>query len=103
MFYRGTIELEPDTDIWIDVTKMQPNDVMMEGSFEGVAEALQAEITTAADGSRMGVSPVQWNSWETVGVSMDLGLSNNQQTFQNASGNSNNSCSSRTIRWYQCR
>ena len=38
----------------------------------------------------MGVSPVQWNSWETVGVSMDLGLSNNQQTFQNASGNSNN-------------
>ena len=38
----------------------------------------------------MGVSPVQWNSWETVGVSMDLGLSNNQQTFQNASGNGNN-------------
>ena len=72
MFYRGSIELEPDTDIWIDVTKMQPNDVMMEGSFEGVAEALNAEITTAADGSRMGVSPVQWNSWETVGVSMDL-------------------------------
>ena len=69
---------------------MQPNDVMMEGSFEGVAEALNAEITTAADGSRMGVSPVQWNSWETVGVSMDLGLSNNQQTFQNASGNRNN-------------
>ena len=90
MFYRGTIELEPDTDIWIDVTKMKPNDVMMEGSFEGIAEALQAEITTAADGSRMGVSPTQWNSWETVGVSMDLGLSNNQQTFQNASGNNNN-------------
>ena len=62
----------------------------MEGSFEGVAEALNAEITTAADGSRMGVSPVQWNSWETVGVSMDLGLSNKQQTFQNASRNGNN-------------
>ena len=90
VFYRGNIELEPDTDVWIDVTKMQPNDVMMEGSFEGVAEALNAEITTAADGSRMGVSPVQWNSWETVGVNMDLGLSNKQQTFQNASGNNNN-------------
>ena len=90
VFYAGNITLEPDTDVWIDVTKMQPNDVMMEGSFEGVAEALNAEITTAADGSRMGVSPVQWNSWETVGVSMDLGLSNNQQTFQNASGNGNN-------------
>ena len=90
VFYSGNITLEPDTDVWIDVTKMQPNDVMMEGSFEGVAEALNAEVTTAADGSRMGVSPVQWNSWETVGVSMDLGLSNNQQTFQNASGNRNN-------------
>ena len=88
--YEGSIALEPTADVWIDVTKMQPNDVMMEGSFEGVAEALNAEITTAADGSRMGVSPVQWNSWETVGVSMDLGLSNNQQTFQNASGNGNN-------------
>ena len=90
MFYRGTIELEPDTDIWIDVTKMKPNDIMMEGSFEGIAEALNAEITTAADGSRMGVSPVEWNSWETVGVNMDLGLSNNQQTFQNSTGNNNN-------------
>ena len=90
VFFSGNITLEPDTDVWIDVTKMQPNDVMMEGSFEGVAEALNAEITTAADGSRMGVSPVEWNSWQTVGVSMDLGLSNNQQTFQNASGNGNN-------------
>ena len=70
MFYRGSIELEPDTDIWIDVTKMKPNDIMMEGSFEGVAEALNAEITTAADGSRMGVSAVEWNSWETVGLSL---------------------------------
>ena len=34
VFYAGNITLEPDTDVWIDVTKMQPNDVMMEGSFE---------------------------------------------------------------------
>ena len=32
----------------------------------------------------MGVSPVDWKSWETVGVSMNLGLSNNQQTLQNS-------------------
>ena len=90
MFYRGSIELEPDTDIWIDVTKMRPNDIMMEGSFEGVAEALGAEVTTSADGTRMGNAPLEWNSWETVGVSMNLGLSNSQQTLQNSSGNSNN-------------
>ena len=90
MFWGGNIELSPDTDVWIDVTKMQPNDVMMEGSFQGIAQALGAEVTTGEDGRRMGVTPVMWNSWETVGVNMDLGLSNNQQTMQNASGNRNN-------------
>ena len=84
-FYKGNVELEPDTDVWIDVTTMKPNDVMVEGSFEGIAQALGAEVTTTADGSRMGVSPVEWNSWETVGVKMKLGLSNKQQTFQKAS------------------
>ena len=90
MFWTGSIVLEPDTDIWIDVTKMQPNDVMMEGSFNAVASAINAEVTTGADGMRMGINPVDWNSWETVGVNMDLGLSNNQQTLQNNTGNRNN-------------
>ncbi len=90
MFWDGKIELEPDTDVWIDVTKMETHNVMQEGSFNAVAQALGAEITTAADGSRLGVSPIEWNSWETVGVNMTLGLSNNQQTFQNATGNQNN-------------
>ena len=49
---------------------------MMEGSFRGVAEALGAEISTAADGSRSGVSPIIWNSWQTVGVDLDTSLSN---------------------------
>ena len=90
MFWKGAIKLDPDTDIWIDVTKMQPNDVMMEGSFQGIAEALGAEVTTNAQGKRMGITPVVWNSWETVGVNMDLGLSNQQETWQNATSNRNN-------------
>ena len=90
MFWQGIIELTPDCDIWIDVTKMETHNVMQEGSFNAVAQALGAEITTAADGVRMGVSPVEWNSWETIGVNMTLGLSNNQQTFQNATSNQNN-------------
>ena len=90
MFWDGKITLEPDTDVWIDVTKMETHNVMQEGSFNAVAQALGAEITTAADGTRMGISPIEWNSWETVGVNMTLGLSNNQQTFQNATSNQNN-------------
>ena len=47
---------------------------MMEGSFRGVAEALRADITDQADGSRLGVSPIIWNSWETNNIRQDLGM-----------------------------
>ena len=72
--YEGDIALEPTTDVWIDVNRMELRDVMMEGSFRGVAEALRAEITDNADGSRLGVSPVIWNSWQTDNIRQDLGM-----------------------------
>jgi len=75
-FWQGDIDLVPEVDIWIDTNRLEINQVMMEGSFRGVAEALNAEITTAADGSRSGVAPVIWNSWQTVGIDMDISLSN---------------------------
>ena len=84
-FWQGQIELTPDVDIWIDVNRVEVNNVMMEGSFQGISEALGAEVTTSEDGSRLGVSPVIWNSWETVGVNVDLSLSNQQQFIQGAS------------------
>lgn len=84
-FWQGTIKLTPDVDVWIDVNRLEINNVMMEGSFQGIAESLGAEVTTNADGSRTGVSPVLWNSWETVGVNLDMSLSNVQQFLQGAS------------------
>ena len=72
--YTGSIELEPTVDVWIDVNRLELRDVRMEGSFRGVAEALRAEITDNADGSRIGVSPIIWNSWETNNIRQDLGL-----------------------------
>ena len=72
--YDGDIELDPGTDVWIDVNRLQLRDVMMEGSFQGVADALQAEVTDMADGSRVGQSPVIWNSWETNNVRQNLGM-----------------------------
>jgi hypothetical protein len=84
-FWQGTVKLTPDVDVWIDVNRLEINNVMMEGSFQGIAESLGAEVTTNADGSRTGVSPVLWNSWETVGVNLDMSLSNDQQFLQGAS------------------
>ena len=74
MNYEGSIQLEPSVDVWIDVNRLELRDVMMEGSFRGVAEALRAEITDQPDGSRLGVTPIIWNSWETNNISQDLGM-----------------------------
>ncbi len=72
--YEGSIALEPTADVWIDVNRVELRDVQMEGSFQGIAEAMQAEVTDTADGSRLGVSPIIWNSWETNNISQDLGM-----------------------------
>ena len=72
--YEGSIALDPTVDVWIDVNRMELRDVQMEGSFRGVAEALRAEITTNADGSRLGVSPIIWNSWQTDNIRQDLDM-----------------------------
>jgi len=72
--WQGTIRLEPDTDVWIDVNRLELRDVEMEGSFLGVAEAMRAEVSTRADGSRLGISPIIWQSWETTGVRQNIRL-----------------------------
>ena len=81
-FWEGSIRFTPTTDVWIDVNQMQVRDVLAEGSFTGVAEAMNATVTDAADGSRVGVSPMDWGSWETIGVNVgfDLSMSQTQQS-----------------------
>ena len=73
-FWQGNISFEPTVDVWIDVNQMEVRDVLMEGSFQGVADAIQADVKTAADGKRSGVAPVIWKAWETTGVNVSLDL-----------------------------
>ena len=84
--WEGTIQLEPTVDVWIDVNLLEIRDVRVEGSFQGVAEALRAEIQDTADGSRLGVSPIIWNSWETNNIRQNLGmtLTASMDTTQNS-------------------
>ena len=96
-FWQGDIELIPEVDVWIDVNRLEVNEVMMEGSFQGIAEALGAEVSTAADGSRTGVSPVTWNSWQTVGVDVNTSLSNKVSSSSVSSTNTNQSSSNQNI------
>ena len=80
--WEGSIQLHPTTDNWIDVNQLDVYNVQIEGSFLGVSEALNAEITTNADGSRSGVAPVVWNSWETTGIDIDVSYSTSTETSQ---------------------
>ena len=79
-FWEGTISFDPTVDVWIDVNRMELRDVLMEGSFQGVAEAMRAEITTHEDGSRSGLSPVIWKAWETTGVDVSFSLGSSSST-----------------------
>ena len=87
--WNGMMQFEPTVDVWIDVTQMELRDVLMEGSFMGVAEAMRAEVTTDADGKRIGVSPVIWKAWETTGVNVDVDLNrrfeSSSRTFNSVS------------------
>jgi hypothetical protein len=100
--WSGSIKLEPDTDVWIDVNRLELRDVEMEGSFLGVAEAMRAEVSTTADGSRLGISPVIWQSWETTGVRqnirLDLDASLNTSSSTSESFSNRRTVSSTTTR-----
>ena len=79
-FWAGNIVMNPDVDVWIDVNQMEVNAVEIEGSFESVASLVEAEITTNEDGSRVGVSPIHWESWETTGVNVSASLSSSSSS-----------------------
>jgi len=84
-FYKGTIDLEPSVDVWIDTNQMQIRDTLMEGSFQGLADVINAEVETAEDGTRIGVAPIVWDSWETVGAQLDLSSTARSESLRAAS------------------
>jgi hypothetical protein len=83
--WEGSVELNPETDVWIDTRIIEPNNVVMEGSFTGVAEALRVDVQDSNDGIRSGVSPVIWNSWETTGI--DVTARTDTQSAVSGGGN----------------
>ena len=87
--YLGSIELEPSVDVWIEPNNLEVRDVLQEGAFSSIASLLDAEIETAEDGSRVGVAPVVWDSWETVGAQLNISLDQTTQSLQAATNAGN--------------
>ena len=87
-FWTGRISMNPNSDVWIEVNEVEANEVIIDGDFNDVVEDLSAEfgeieLTTDEDGLRSGVSPINWESWETTGVQ----VSQDRNTRSGVSGN----------------
>ena len=83
--YEGSIELEPNVDIWIDVTQTEARNIgTFEGDFLSTAAQFNAlnNITANANGERLGVSPTQWGAWNTIARSSSTSRGTSRNTFR---------------------
>jgi len=68
--YVGTIELNPSSDTWVNTNKISPNRVTVEGNYQSTVQQLDIDEKT-------GFSPIDWNSWQTdwIGIDVETDLS----------------------------
>ena len=76
----GNIVMNPNTDVWIDVNMLEVNLLRLKDHLNLWPPLVEAEISSNEDGSRIGVSPIHWGSWETTNVNVDLGLTTNSSS-----------------------
>ena len=63
--YTGVIELNPSSDTWIDTKVMNPNKVIIEGSYESTIQQLDVNPKT-------GFSEIDWGAWQTDWIGVDV-------------------------------
>ena len=61
----GVVDLNPDSDIWIDEKTLDVNNVEEEGNYQAFMDSLQIDPNT-------GLSPIDWNAWEETWSSTDV-------------------------------
>jgi hypothetical protein len=57
-FWRGTIEITPASDTWVDTTRIDPKIISVEGNYAQTSAILNIDPQT-------GFSPTVWGAWET--------------------------------------
>ena len=75
----GGVELNPNSDVWINEKRLDANVVDVEGDYAKTLHNLQIDPNT-------GLSPIDWNSWEEVWSSTDVSVKktgSKQSGFQN--------------------
>jgi hypothetical protein len=75
--YTGTIELNPSSDTWVDTRVIEPNRVVVEGSYQSTIQQLDVNPIT-------GFSAIDWGAWQTDWIGVDVSSSLSLSTDENA-------------------
>ncbi len=67
-FWQATVKLTPASDTWTDTARLDAKIIQQEGNFAGVMAQAMQEFGVDP---QTGLSPIQWNSWETSWVGTD--------------------------------
>ena len=62
-YWKGILELNPESDTWVNTVRLQPRIVNREGDFAETVARLSAEEGFDA---QSGLGPQVWNSWQDV-------------------------------------
>ena len=61
-FWRGSMELSPASDVWIDTVRLDARYIEVEGNY---ASVLQDAVRNQNVDPQTGFAPTVWNAWET--------------------------------------
>ena len=62
--WKGKIELTPATDTWVDTVRLETQTIQVEGNFAHTVDVAAREF--GGWDPQTGLTPQNWNSWETV-------------------------------------
>ena len=65
IFWRGELELNPSSDVWVDTRRIDAQQVTVEGDFEDTVRELGADENT-------GLVSTVWNAWQTDWIGVDV-------------------------------
>ena len=75
IFWAGSMELNPSSDVWVDTRRIEARNVNIEGDFEDTMREMGADENT-------GLVSTVWNAWQTdwIGVDVSTTLRNETRT-----------------------
>ena len=80
IFWRGNMELNPSSDVWVDTRRIDARNVNIEGDYEDTIAEMGADENT-------GLVSTVWNAWQTDWIGVDVATTVTQTTRTERTGN----------------